>query len=89
MFDFKSVCPDGVRCNNKWILEQLYNFLCLKSHYVGSLDTNQNAKNAKYQLFGASSAVWVEHTILDPTLCLMRVAHALLQVKDFVQSCIS
>ena len=57
MFDLASVGADGVGCDNKWILEQLYNFLCGKSCYVGSVDTNHNAKNARYQLFGASSAV--------------------------------
>ncbi len=84
MFDLASVCTDGVGCDNKWILEQLYNFLCGKSRYVGSVDTNHNSKNARYQVFGASSAVWIGTTIIDPELLhLAGVAHDLWQVKDF------
>ncbi len=63
-----SVAADDVGCDNKWVCLQLVGSLEGKHHRVGIVDTNHNGKNFQYQLFGASSVVWMGYYIIDVML---------------------
>lgn len=82
--DLVSVAADGVGCDNRWIMQQMKNFLKGLTRHVGIVDPNHNAKNGRYQYFGGSSATWIGKYIIDTELLrLAGVAKLLWRIKDF------
>ncbi len=57
---------DGVASKVQWNLRVMVGFLSGSMNYVSLLDTNQNVKNARYQLIGGSLCAVIGSYVLDP-----------------------
>ncbi len=73
----------------QWNLNTMLNYLDGMINHVSLPDTNQNAKNCRYQLVGGSSPASIGGHVFDPALLrIAKVSQKVWRVEDFASDAV-